>query len=192
MAASRDDDRSPQQRFEESTAGRLVISALLALTVGTVVVWNLPPSTLRATLEPVVTPYSTLAGLMQSWRIFAPDPRQTSIEVYACVEYDDGSQSIWEPPGGRVIGPYRSYRWLKWIEQLRLDARAELWEPAATYLARAHADDGRTPVSVTLTRRWADVARPGSGDVPEWREYDFYRLSVDESSSSGSGDCNAG
>ena len=167
-------ETSPQQRFEESGLGRGVISLVLAITLVTIIVWVLPSSVLRSTLQPIVAPYALAAGLNQSWHLFAPNPRQTSREVYARIEYDDGSTSRWELPGGRVIGPYRSYRWRKWADELRLDRSSEMWERAARYLAGLHATDGKTPIRVTLVRRWAPVPELGSGDVAEWNEHDFY------------------
>ena len=167
-------DVSPQQRFEESRVGRALISLFLTITVLSLVIWNMPDSYLRATVQPFVTPYVALVGLDQSWRIFAPDPRQTSLFIHARIEYDDGSESRWELPGGDLIGPYRSYRWRKWADQVRQDDNAEMWEPTARYLASLHTAGGRTPIRVTLVRTWADVPALGSGDAAEWHEFDFY------------------
>lgn len=165
---------SPQQRFEESGLGRRVLSLFLTITLISILIWNLPSSALKSTLQPIVTPYLVTAGLTQSWQLFAPDPRQTSLEIYARIEYDDGTEARWELPGGDVIGSYRSYRWRKWARELRLDRNSEMWEPAARYLAGLHATGGKTPTSVTLVRRWAPVPALGSGDVAEWQEDEFY------------------
>jgi hypothetical protein len=165
---------SPQQRFEESGLGRRVLSLFVTITLVAIVVWLLPASSLKSALQPIVAPYLVVSGLTQSWQLFTPEPRQTSREVYARIEYDDGSTSRWELPGGDVIGPYRSYRWRKWADELRRDRNSDMWEPAARYLADLHATGGKTPTSVTLVRRWAPVPELGSGDVAEWQEYDFY------------------
>lgn len=167
-------DPSPQQRFEESALGRVVISLFLTITVFSIVIWNMPDSYIRATVQPIVTPYVMIAGLDQSWRIFAPQPRLTSLFIHARIEYDDGSESRWDLPAGDVIGPYRSYRWRKWADQARQDDNSEMWEPTARYLASLHATGGRTPIRVTLVRTWADVPGLRSGETAEWHEFDFY------------------
>lgn len=176
------DEASPQQAFESSTFGRAVISLFLTITVLSIVIWNMPNSYLRSVLQPIVTPYVAVVGLDQSWRIFAPNPRQTSLTVHARIEYDDGSASRWELPGGEIVGPYRSYRWRKWADQMRLDDNSEMWEPTARYLASLHSTGGRTPTTVTLVRRWADVPALRSGDEAEWQEFDFYVLDVEPAS----------
>jgi hypothetical protein len=173
---------SPQQRFEESGPGRWVISLVLAITLFSILVWIMPSSFLRSTLQPIVAPYVVVAGLTQSWQLFTPEPRQTSREIYAHIEYDDGSTSRWDLPGGDVIGPYRSYRWRKWADELRRDRNSDMWEPAARFIAALHATDGRAPTRVTLVRRWAPVPELGSGDVAEWDEYDFYVYDVEPAS----------
>jgi hypothetical protein len=175
-------DSSPQQRFEETRLGRGVISLFLTITVLSIVIWNMPDSYLRATVQPIVTPYVALVGLDQSWRIFAPDPRQTSLFIHARIEYDDGSESRWDMPAGDVIGPYRSYRWRKWADQVRQDARSAMWEPTARYLASLHTADGRTPTRVTLVRTWADVPALGSGDAAEWHEFEYFIYELEPSS----------
>jgi hypothetical protein len=175
-------ETSPQQRFEESGPGRRVISLVLAITLISIIVWIMPSSFLRSTLQPIVAPYVLAAGLNQSWHLFAPDPRQTSREVHARIEYDDGSESRWELPGGKVIGPYRSYRWRKWADQVRQDARSAMWEPTARYLASLHTADGRTPTRVTLVRTWADVPALGSGDAAEWHEFEYFIYELEPSS----------
>lgn len=175
-------DPSPQQTFEESRVGRAVISLFLTITLVAIVIWNMPESYLKSELKPIVTPYVALVGLDQSWRIFAPDPRQTSLTVHARIEYDDGSESRWELPGGDLIGPYRSYRWRKWADEMRLDDNSEMWEPTARYLANLHSTGGQTPTRVTLVRRWAAVPDLGSGEEADWQEFEFYEYELEPAS----------
>ena len=102
------------------------------------VVTNLPESLLRRKLSKVADPYLKATGLDQNWRIFAPNPRQTSLRLEARVRYDDGSVVVWRPPaGGDLVGAYWDYRWRKWLENVTVDPEREaLWRPAAMFAAR--------------------------------------------------------
>lgn len=167
-----------QQRFEESRPGRRLITGFLTVTIASILVWNLPESALRETLRPIVAPFLTTVGLDQGWRLFSPSPRQRSEELYARIEFADGSDVTWNLPGGDLIGSYRSYRWRKWAAEVRRDRREELWDPAARYVGRLHTSAGMTPTRVTLIRRWADVPEPGSGQPAQWEEYAFYTVEL--------------
>jgi hypothetical protein len=171
-----------QQRIESSAAGRAAISAFLVVTLVCVWVTNLPDSLLRREVSMVTQPYLEATGLDQNWRVFAPNPRQTSLRVHARVAYRDGSQAIWRPPrGGDLVGSYWDYRWAKWLENVTQDAQRErLWEPAARFVADQMRRDGHVPRRVTLVREWQDLRRPGApqdGEHP-WRSFAFYTLRV--------------
>lgn len=168
--------RSPQQAFEESEFGRRVISGFLAFTVVSLVLWNMPSSELKDSVRPLVSPYIMTVGLSQSWKLFSPNPVRTTRELYARVEYADGSEDVWRPPDGVLLDSYRSYRWRKWAAELRKNSSEEKWEPAAAFIARQSPRTGTVPTSVTLVRRWADVPAPGSGEDLVWDEREFYTL----------------
>jgi Family of unknown function (DUF5819) len=172
---------SIQERLETGRAGRLLISAFLLATLAAIVVTNLPESSLRGEALRVAEPYLNATGLDQDWRVFAPDPRQASIEVQARVTYRDGSTEIWRPPSGDDLsGAYWDYRWRKWMENAMQDGRRhQLWRPAALYVAREMSRGGARPAAVTLVRRWRDLARPGAaaGERP-WQSQDFFRIAV--------------
>ena len=150
------------------------------MTLLAIVVTNLPESYLRREALKAARPYLEALGVDQNWRIFAPDPRQTSLQVEARVRYADGSVAFWRPPrGGDLVGAYWDYRWAKWIENVTQDGnRRVLWRPAAEFVAAELRDEGRRPRSVTLVRRWQDLRPPGSDgpDRAPWKSYDFYTL----------------
>ncbi|HEX9889072.1 MAG TPA: hypothetical protein VGA69_06315 [Nitriliruptorales bacterium] len=173
--------RSIWQRIERTQAGRTVITLGILLIFTIVVVWNLPESALRsAGLDLVRTPAS-VAGLDQNWRVFAPNPRRIALDLYAIVEYPDGQIATWQLPDESepFLSPYRTYRWRKWMEHVRLDDKKGLWRPAAEWVAREFTIGERAPSKVSLVRRWYDLPAPGTGaETPAWNEYTYYELDV--------------
>jgi len=171
-----------QERIESSPVGRLAISAFLVVTLVCVGVTNLPESLLRREASRVTQHYLEATGLDQNWRVFAPNPRQTSLRLHARVTYRDGSAAIWRPPtGGDLVGAYWDYRWRKWLENVTQDAHREvLWEPAARFVAAQMRRYGRDPRTVTLVRQWQDLRPPGAPQPRErpWRSFAFYTLRV--------------
>ena len=169
-----------QARLESSRVGRAFISAFIFLTLFSVIVWNLPDSELKRIPMPVVSRYINLTGLEQNWGVFAPDPRRETIDLVSRVTYDDGRESIWHVPRrNSVVGAYADYRWLKWLEFTYQDAGAELWKPAASFVARIHTSDERRPTTVRLIRRWQPLLPPGPGpERAQWNEAVLYTLSV--------------
>ena len=165
-----------QERLESSSAGRVVISAFLLVTVLAVVVWNLPASELRRQALRPLEPYVRATGLDQNWGVFAPDPRRQSVDLLARVTYADGTRGTWRVPRGNdIVGAYWDYHWLKWMEWTISDANNHLWEPAAAFIAREERARGREPVQIELVRRWSDLAPPGARPRSSpWQEATFY------------------
>lgn len=162
-----------QERVEASPLGRGVLSVLLAVTVGAIVLWNLPTSELRELAVPVVQPYVNAAGLDQRWNLFAPNPPQRTYEVVARIQYSDGSQVLWRSP--------RNDRWRKWLGVIRNDRSRRLWKPTAAWIAGHHDDGGRRTEQVELILRSRDLPPPGSG-MPQmvWDEEVFLTYQVPE------------
>jgi hypothetical protein len=167
--------RSP---LESSTAGRALISLVVACTVTAMLVLNMPDSRLKSYLMVPVAPYVRAVGLGQDWGVFAP-PRSISLYVEGRVEYADGTTSVERFPRRPGIQAYSDYRWRKYEERLRLDVNQRLWARYAQFLVdRAHAA-GREPVRVSLVRRWAETRPPGPGpERDSWQEFTFYSVRV--------------
>ncbi|MGQ0778717.1 MAG: hypothetical protein ACT4NY_30605 [Pseudonocardiales bacterium] len=143
---------------------------------------NIPKySAIKRTYEPVMQTFSSITGLDQRWGVFAPDPRVHTFELYAMVEFDDGSAARWQPPGGDpFVSAYRTYRWRKWVEYARSDdAQATLWLPTAIFVAQQMEGGGRRPVHVSLVRRWRETPTPGTPRTePHWKEFTYFTLDV--------------
>ena len=165
------------QRIEASPVGQAVIGAFVAFVVLCVVGWNLPAGRPHDRAVRYLGPSTQALGLEQDWALFAPDPRSFGVAVHATLTYRDGHRRRWDPPhNGLLVAPYRTYRWQKYVERLRADDYAGLWEPTARWLAR---DYGPGVVRVVLTRTFRDVADPGSGlPRPRTGTYDFYTLDL--------------
>jgi hypothetical protein len=116
-------------------------------------------------------------GLDQDWALFAPDPRAFSVGVYARISYADGHERIVVPPhNGKLLAPYRTYRWQKYVERLRADEFSSLWQPTARWLAD---EAGPGVRKVVLVRTFRDAVTPGSGKARVSRgEFAFYTLNL--------------
>jgi hypothetical protein len=168
-----------QERIESTAPGRAVITAFIVLALAGAVIMNVPDSEWRARILRTARPVLNAIGLEQSWSMFSPDPRSFALDLRARITYADGGTAEWRVPrggtglGDRTLGAYRAYHWQKWMEWARSDARAELWEPTARWVARRYARAGRVPVRVVLVRRFYDIPEPGA-ERPPWREFAYY------------------
>lgn len=160
-----------QQRLEHSRAGRQLLSVVLAFTVVVVVVWNLPQSSLREAMLPVVEPAVGVLGLDQRWNLFAPNPPQRTYQVVARITYADGSLALWEPPNND--------RWRKWLGVARTSQNRLLWEPTAAWIAHHHDGAERGVVRVELIRRWRDLPPPANAAIQfPWQEEIYFTYDV--------------
>ena len=165
------------ERLERSRVGQALLSLLMVAVLAGIVLWNLPAGRPHDAVEPAVGAAVQAVGLEQDWALFAPDPRAFSVGVHADLTYRDGHVQRWAPPhNGTLLTPYRTYRWQKYVERLRADDNSQLWEPTARWIARQAGGD---VVTVTLTRTFRDVVRPGDGTArPARGSYVFYTLDL--------------
>ena len=165
------------QRLESSAAGQAFLSLVMVVLIAGVVLWNLPAGRAHDAAHPVAGVVLQSLGLEQDWALFAPEPRAFGVGVVARVTHRDGRVETWVPPhNGRFVTPYRNYRWQKYVERLRADDYAAMWEPTARWIAQ---QAGKDVVKVVLTRSFRDVAVPGEGKArPAAGHYDFYTLDL--------------
>ena len=158
--------------------------SVVAVVVVVMAVWtlgpNLPDGPATDRVEVLWSP-ATDAGFDQNWSVFSPNPRSQSLDVDAIVEFADGTTTTWMVPDADPIG-WRSARWRKWVERIRLDTNERLWDAAAGWIAEQHRRDGQLPVSVRLTRRWIDhvpLTEDGAVDR-EPRSFEFHVWTRDD------------
>jgi hypothetical protein len=154
--------RSLQERFESTTLGRVVISVFILAVFVALLTANLPVSRLQNLLTRADHQFVYALGFDQSWGVFAPDPRQQTIDVTAHITFEDGSKATWKVPRrDPVFGEYTDYRWLKWAEYVVSPIHSELWNPIAAYVARQYATPSHRPREVRLTNRAKLLVPPG-------------------------------
>jgi hypothetical protein len=154
--------RSLQERFESTPFGRLLISVFILSVFVALLTANLPVSRLQNLLTRADHHYVYALGFDQSWGVFAPDPRQQTIDVTAHVTFEDGSKATWRVPRrDPVVGEYTDYRWLKWAEYVVSPIHSDLWNPIAAYVARQYATPNHRPREVRLTNRAKLLEPPG-------------------------------
>jgi hypothetical protein len=132
-----------QQRFEESRRGKRVISGIIAVIIGTQLVWSMPDSAIRRGLMPVVEPANAI-NVNERWSMFAPVTATRVEEFEVDVTMADGSTRIWK----RLPDPL--------LDKIFLPDR---W-PAMTETAR-HEQDGRREFA-----RWVVTKVTGPSDRP--------------------------
>ncbi len=162
------DRTSLQERFERSRSGRVLISLFILGTVVVLLTANLPSSWLGTELLKADHPYLYGVGMDQNWGVFAPDPRQQTVDLHALVTFPDGSNETWQVPRRNpVVGEYLDYRWLKWAEYAVEPGESQLLRPAALYIARRLASPGHRPVRVILFDRTRPILPPGQRPAAE-------------------------
>jgi hypothetical protein len=170
--------RWSQERFERSSVGRIMISLGLIATVGAWLVIGMPHSHIKAHLVNPATKYVQLIGLDQDWSVFAPYPRAVSSDVYARVEYADGSQVVWSPPARHgLITAYIDYQLLKFVQNIENPLWEKYREPFARYIAMRETVNGKSPDKVVLMMRISPSNPPGRHPARgPWSETELYTL----------------
>jgi hypothetical protein len=159
----------------------VLISLFVIIILASMALSTLPPSRLDDVTQPYRRPITDVTGLFQSWELFAPNPRSSTLQLEARLTYDDGATATWRPPrGDRVIGVYRTFRWRKWANNVLVGDKTRLHRAAALFIASRNPRDGEYPVEVTLVRLSYSAPPPGSGQArdhdPEWDEDVYYTL----------------
>ena len=168
------------ERPAGSTRHRVLVSVFLVVTVGAVLIQNMPASVIKNELLPASQPYLNLTGLDQSWSIFSPNPRPTTVYVLARVERADGSVAVHPIPTGTGPTAYWGYRWQKYEESLSDPAGGRaLWRPYAAWVVDQDQQQGGKPTRVTLVRRVSENLPPGrSPDALPFVDQEFYTAPV--------------
>lgn len=148
---------SPQQRFEQSRAGKVVISVFVALFVLIGVIWNIPDSPIGRGLQVLVKPVASVVGLDQNWGMYGtPTRRVETIEVH--VTMADGEDRVWTmQPGERGVGWWDRWILLKRSAMVDSSIRPQL----AHWVVRQVTKPDERPVGVTMILRTENLSAPG-------------------------------
>jgi hypothetical protein len=166
------------ERLEQNATVQGVLTVVMAVIVGSLVMWNLPAGRARDAARPNAGALVQALALEQDWALFAPNPRSYSVGFTATITHRDGRVETWVPPhNGLLIAPYRTYRWQKYVERVRADDYSNLWDPTARWIAREHG--GSDVTKVVLTRTFQEALPPGTkGPRAATGRYDFYTLDL--------------
>jgi len=173
------DRRSLQEAIEASGPGKAVISLFVLVTIVAIATINLPESQTKRSLSKLTQPYANAIGIDQAWGVFAPDPRQESIELEAEITYPDGGQESWRAPErDAVIGTYSDYRWRKLTENAIVQGDGPIARQLALWVVRHERKRTERPSGVVLIKHSRKTLPPGtvSPSPPTDQENRFLEL----------------
>jgi hypothetical protein len=179
-ATAHSTEPEPPPRGDVPRWRRIVITIFIVVTLGAVLVQNMPDSAIKTELMVAARPYLGLTGLEQGWSIFSPNPRRETVYVLARVERGDGSVALRPIPTGIGASEYWGYRWQKYGESLSDPGEGRLlWRSYAEWVVSQDQNEGGHPVRVTLLRRASRNLPPGSQpDALPFVEQDLYTTTV--------------
>jgi hypothetical protein len=169
------------ERLERTAPVRLLLSVVIVVLLLAQAASHVPttaPGLRDAVREPGLQVQRVTTAEMQ-WGVFAPDPRRSSLQLQARVEFADGAvEDWWLPQGGVVVTNLRYYRWRKWLERARGDNYRSLWRPTAEWIATLY-DDRDSPVTSVTLIRWS---RPNQvrGPQPDHEAEEYFTLEVED------------
>jgi hypothetical protein len=174
------DEVDVQLRLENSAGGRVVISLLIALLLGSVLVINMPASKTKDALIVATGPVVNVLGLDQGWAVYAPAPRRVSAYLEARVTDQDGTVTVRPIPIQHGLAEYWDYRWQRWGDTLlNGPENRERWAPYCLWVANEERAAGRHPAKVALVSIAAETFPPGPGpERAPWAEREFFTLGV--------------
>jgi hypothetical protein len=141
-----------------------VASAIIAVILVVVVLFNLPASAITRATAPVVNAIALPLGLDQNWAVFAPTPpsRQDNVEVN--VTMASGVTRTWTlPRANPVFGVPTSHRWRKLKEALVTTPK--LRADFAHWAVRRLTPAGDRAVHVEMILRTVGMPPPGSDET---------------------------
>lgn len=144
-----------------SRVREIAVSAMIAVILVVVVLFNLPVSAITRTAAPVVNSIALPLGLDQNWALFAPTPptRQEDVEVQ--VTMANGTVKAWTMPrNNSVFGVPTSHRWRKYKESLLTTPRIR--RDFVHWVVRRLTAPGDRPVHAEMIVATRDIPPPGS------------------------------
>jgi hypothetical protein len=152
----------------------IATSAMMAVLLAVVVLFNLPASAITRATAPIVNSIALPLGLDQNWSLFAPIPpsRQDNVEVN--VTMASGAVKTWTlPVANAVFGVPTQHRWRK-MKELLITTPGTRSNFVRWVVRRLTAEDDR-PVHVEMVLRTESIPAPGSDDPVETGVQVLYR-----------------
>lgn len=154
-------------RLERRWWGRVCINIFIAWHLFAVAIWLLPNMQMSAIVHafaPIIRPYMTFTGFMQSWNMFSPNPDNLDVYAEAKITHKDGTVQTWLFPrmvDMDYVKRYQEERWRKFIEVPTHGSYPVLLPAMARYAARVNNTPGNPPVAVALFKCTRTVQPPG-------------------------------
>jgi hypothetical protein len=171
--------RDLSKRFETSLVGEAAISAFVTVVVLVGVVWNLPDSEVKRTVQPTLRPAAAPLGLEQGWAMYAPNPitRREVLEVR--VTMSDGQDRVWTfDRSDYVGGPLFWYHWQKFKEQVI--RQKSIQSGLADWVVRELTDPDEHPRDVEIILRTTELKDPGDNTPPTSAVETLYQRNLGE------------
>jgi hypothetical protein len=169
-----------QERLERTTRGRIVISLVIVVLLGTVLIINMPDSITKRALLHVAAPIANVVGLDQGWAVYAPSPRKISTYLEARVLERDGTTTTYPVPLSDGLAEYWDYRWQRYADTLLNGPdNKPRWAPYAQWVAARDRAAGHSPTVVTLVNI-SSVSQAPDAATPRtpWNEHPFFSIGV--------------
>ncbi len=174
------DERDPLERLERTPRGRILISVVIVVLLGTVLIINMPDLITKRALLHAAAPVANVLGLDQGWAVYAPSPRQESTYLEARVLDRDGTTRSYPVPMQHGLAEYWDYRWQRYADTLLNGPdNRDRWAPYARWVADEDRAAGHSPALVTLVNISA-VSQPPDAPAPRtpWTEHPFFSIGV--------------
>ncbi|NMO88638.1 hypothetical protein [Actinomycetospora sp. TBRC 11914] len=175
-----DETEDLQRRLERTTRGRVLISVVIVVLLGTVLVVNMPDSITKRALLHAASPVANVLGLDQGWAVYAPSPRKESTYLEARVLERDGTTTTYPVPMQHGLAEYWDYRWQRYADTLLNGPdNKPRWAPYARWVADQDRAAGHSPTVVTLVNI-SSVSQPPDAPTPRtpWSEHPFFSIGV--------------
>lgn len=143
----------------ESPVRRSIINIFILFYMAAIMLWVCPSSRTKNALIKPINDHILYTGVWQGFAVFAPDPRKFNLKIFATIKFDDGTETIWRFPTMENLGIFNRYckeHYRKFTNDC-LNYNDSLWPDCARWIARQHDGKQKHPVSVSLTRTFADI-----------------------------------
>lgn len=145
---------------------RRIVSGLIILVLAVMSIDALPSNTrFHDELKERVDPLVDLTGTWQgSWNLFSPNPDSRNEELFATIDYSDGSSQTWSSPDWRSRSPFHrflSFRELEYYDNVVSGASPRLFARLADHILESvPAAPGALVETVTIEVRWSRIDDP--------------------------------
>jgi hypothetical protein len=177
---SESDEQDPLERLERTPGGRVLLSIVVVVLLGSVLIVNMPDLITKRALVHAAVPVANVLGLDQGWAVYAPSPRQESTSLEARVLDRDGTTQSYSVPLQHGLAEYWDYRWQRYGDTLLNGPdNRDRWAPYARWVADQDRAEGHSPALVTLVNISA-VSQPPGAPVARtpWAEHLFFSMGV--------------